>query len=65
MAEAKKWYHSKTVWFNVIFTLAEVSVVLVDLIPVEYTPVLMGVQGVANVVLRVWFTNKAVEPSMK
>lgn len=58
----KKWYESKTVWFNVILTLVEVIALASDLhIGGEAALLYLAfAQGVGNVVLRVWFTNKPV-----
>ena len=61
----KKWYMSKTVQFNVLYTVAEVCLVALDFIPAEYVPLLMAVQGIANVVIRVWYTNMAIDAELK
>jgi len=59
----KMWYESKTVWFNIIMTLILVAsfVTTVSGLPEWVVPVSMIVQGVGNIVLRVWFTDSTVE----
>ena len=61
----KKWFMSKTIQFNVLYTVAEVCLVALDFIPAEYVPLLMAVQGIANVVIRVWYTNMAIDAELK
>lgn len=53
----KKWYTSKELWFNVVYTLAEVTLVVLDYVPEKYIPALMAFQGAMTVVLRVFFTD--------
>jgi len=48
---------SKMVWFNLIYTLGEVILLVKDIVPVAYVPYVMALQGTINIVLRVWFTN--------
>ena len=65
MALPKKWYESKTIIFNIGYTIAEICLVLLDIVPAEYAPILMGIQGITSVVLRVWFTTTAIEAKLK
>ena len=51
---------SKTVWFNVLYTVAEIALMLQDVMPPEYMPYAVAIQGIVNIVLRVWFTSTAV-----
>lgn len=50
----KKWYESKTVWFNAIMTV----ILTAKLFNTETTAL---IAGVGNVILRVWFTDKKIE----
>ena len=58
----KKWYYSKTVWFNVVLTLVDIIALASDLHIGGETAVLYlaFAQGIGNVILRVWFTEKPV-----
>ena len=51
---------SKMVWFNLLYTVGEVAAYLADYLPPEYIPVVVATQGVANIILRIWFTNTGV-----
>ena len=64
----KKWYESKTVWLNaasVLTTLlgavAQVLPSLQGLIDLKTYLVVGAVVGVANIVLRTYFTSTAIE----
>jgi len=57
----KYWYQSKTVWFNVILTITEVAAMMSETMPDGYKMGLLAVQGVGNIVLRVWFTNSSID----
>jgi len=57
----KKWYHSKTIWFNVIMTISGVTVVITPHIPERWAAFTMSIQGIGNLVLRVWFTSISIE----
>lgn len=59
----KKWYQSKTVWFNIILGLVWLSALpeFISILPLwvlKYTT-LTGVVG--NYVLRTYFTTKTIE----
>ncbi|UOF79205.1 hypothetical protein [Caudoviricetes sp.] len=59
----KPFYLSKTVWLNVITTLVAALTFLPSvsgLIPDVALPYILGVVGVLNVILRVWFTETPV-----
>jgi len=53
----KFYLKSKTVWFNIIMTFTEVALFLQDILPPEYMIYAFIVQGVGNIILRIWFTN--------
>ena len=59
----KEWYLSKTLWFNIITLVVAVASGF-GFGEFEPTPevfaIAAGVVAVVNVVLRVWFTNKAL-----
>lgn len=50
----KKWYHSKTIWLNVISLAIEVGNMLMTnpIIPTQFTGVLTVVVNVLNIILR-------------
>jgi Mg2+/citrate symporter len=58
--EDKKIHKSRTVQFNVIYTIIAIAALLMNYIPEEYVPLLAVVQGVGNVILRVWFTSQPI-----
>ena len=46
------------VWFNLVYSLAEIGAVLQGILAdPKWIAVAVAVQGIANVILRVWFTN--------
>jgi len=54
--EEKKWFESKTVWFNTISTILAI-LSLADIqafVPAKYIAL---INAVGNVVLRMWFTS--------
>ena len=58
MAE-KSWYKSKTIWFNAVTTLlmfASLSEVEMIISP-KWIAI---INGVGNIILRVWFTSQPV-----
>ena len=61
--DSKPWYLSKTVWVNIITTLIAVLTLLTEgtLLPAGALPWVLSVVGVLNVVLRIWFTDTAIE----
>ena len=56
----KKWYESKTIWFNIIMTISGVAVVITPHIPEKWAALTMSIQGIGNLVLRVWFTSATI-----
>lgn len=58
--EVKKIHKSRTVQFNAIYTIIAIAALLMNYIPEEYVPLLAVVQGVGNVILRVWFTSQPI-----
>ena len=63
--QTKKWYQSKTVWFNVVVFLVGFLALpeFVKVIPATWLPydILGGALG--NLILRIFFTTTAVSPS--
>jgi hypothetical protein len=59
----KHWYHSKTIWFNVIMTVLDAVSLLKDLkIGGESVGLYLAViHGIGNIVLRVWFNNQKIK----
>ena len=53
----KKIIKSKLVWFNLLYTVAEIILLVKDIIPAEYAPIAIAIQGSVNIILRIWFTN--------
>jgi len=58
--DTKKFYESKTLWFNALMTVLLLAELLREL-PWVSPEMLTVLIGAGNVVLRVWFTKKAVE----
>lgn len=58
--ESKHWLKSKTIWFNAIMTAVGVVVVVEPYLPQQFAALSLIVQGVGNVLLRVWFTTQAL-----
>ena len=60
----KKWYQSKTVYFNVIMTVLGVIASLQGDVTFDKYAVLMGlVTVIGNTILRVYFTNSNISSS--
>jgi hypothetical protein len=55
-----KWYESKTIWFNVIVMVGAI-VALPEITTAISPSTAILIQGVANIILRVWFTSQPVE----
>lgn len=53
----KPIYQSKTVWFNVFATMAEMFAISQGIVAPEVVPYMVAAHGIANVILRVWFTD--------
>jgi hypothetical protein len=63
--DTKKWYQSKLVWQNVTLTLIGAGTLVADAVtktPALTAPgiIMVGV-GVLGVVLRIWFTDTAIQ----
>ena len=56
----KKWYISKTVIFNLVYT-SSVILAMPELTKYVDMQLLLVIQGVLNVILRVFFTDTGVE----
>ncbi len=58
----KYYLTSKTLWFNLIITLVEGAAFFEasGVLSQASLPWLMSIQGVGNVLLRVWFTDSAL-----
>jgi len=56
----KKWYQSKTVWFNVIMTVTDAAALMAETVPEPYKVGLLALHGFGNIVLRIWFTDTEV-----
>lgn len=60
----KKWYESKTVWYNLIMTVIDIAALVQEVYTDVPEWVLLGaamIHGSGNVVLRIWFTDKPIE----
>lgn len=60
MIPEKKWWQSKIVWFNSLMTLLYLAVYAEQTLSPEFVPYALVVQGVVNVLLRVWFTETKI-----
>ena len=57
----KKWYQSKTLWFNIItLILGVVGAVLGVVRTEQWVIALTAVMGLGNTILRIWFTDTAI-----
>lgn len=64
MANTKYWWESKLVWLGILETIIGVATFLADwLRESDYSPasVALLVAGIATVILRVWFTDRAIQ----
>lgn len=63
----KKIWNSRTFWFNIItVVLLSLNMVLeVGLVPAKAYPIIVAAQGVVNLILRVFFTNKGISLNLK
>jgi pilus assembly protein Flp/PilA len=60
--ETKQWYQSKIVWVNILATItAMLDALKIVNIPPEYLAAGATVVALANVVLRIWFTDAPIE----
>ena len=60
MNGTKKWYKSKTLWFNIITTAVLFAQVVQEFIDPAYSKWIVMFMGGGNIILRVWFSNKAL-----
>lgn len=58
--ETKKWWESKTIWFNVIMTILDIAA-LQSVSAWLDIQTLALIQTVGNVILRVWFSDTIIE----
>jgi hypothetical protein len=62
--ETKKWYLSKLILLGIIITFQGCVPIVVDLInkaSVSPADVLVALSGVGTVIIRIWFTDTAIE----
>lgn len=59
----KKWYESKTIWFNII-TAGLLIAEGLNALHVLPTQVIAIVSLVGNVILRVWYTNATIDKAI-
>lgn len=65
VTKGKEWYMSKMVWFNIVTMVAGVIAILQGMVTdPEILSALVLAQGIANVILRVWFTTMPVGTSV-
>lgn len=58
----KAWYLSKTLWFNIITLLLGVLGAIVGLLTTPTAVIVVtGFIGLGNAVLRIWFTDSAIQ----
>ena len=58
----KKWYASKTIWWNVIVFVVAVLALpeFIAILPPQLLPISVFIGAVGNMILRTWFTNKKI-----
>lgn len=54
----KNVFRSKIVWFNIFATLAEFGAYSATIVPQNWLVYVLLIQGLGNIVLRIWFTDK-------
>ncbi len=52
MENTKRFWESKTFWFNVAMSIVDISAALTEVVPAEWLPYLMLVQTIGNIVIR-------------
>lgn len=61
--------YSKTLYFNLITTVAEIALVLADVLPHDRYPeiitVFIVINGIGNSILRIWFTDTYIREGKK
>jgi len=60
----KKWYASKTLWFNVItFVLGVLAMTeFNDIAPTNWAKYLLLITAIGNLILRMFFTTTPIKP---
>lgn len=58
----KQFWQSKTVWWNLITLVLAVLALpeFISIIPISWTPVIGMLNGIGNLILRVYFTTQPV-----
>ena len=58
----KRFYQSKTVWYNLVMTLVDVLTLATDMKigSQEVAVWLVFLHGLGNIILRIWFTDKPI-----
>jgi len=51
---------SKTFWFNIVMTLVEIGAYTETIVPASWVVYAVTLQGVGNIILRVWFNKTAL-----
>ncbi len=59
----KKWWESKTIWFNVVMTIVDIAA-LSSVVTFISPEVAALIQGIGNIILRVWFNNVTIEKTL-
>lgn len=58
----KKWYLSKTLWFNILTLVLGVAAALLGVVETKvWVIVLTVVNALGNAILRIWFTDSAIQ----
>ena len=60
MPTTKPWYQSKTVWFNIITTVAAILDLANKQAPASLAPWILFGTGIVNVILRIWFVSQPI-----
>lgn len=61
--ETKNLFYSKTFWFNIVMTIinsASFVIAMAGQLPESFVVGAVMIQGFGNIVLRIWFTDKAI-----
>lgn len=62
----KNWFESKQVWLGIILTILGIATYFADpthAVTATLTSLSMAVIGIAQVVLRIWFTSEPISPA--
>ncbi len=58
---SKKWYQSKTVWFNLITLVVFVIAAVLNVVETKAAVIILTViNAIGNGILRIWFTDTAI-----